>query len=304
MAAARPADAAGPPGPRDREVPAGPDRPVRREHAQPSAAPDFQVFAVVVPIAIGIVRYATTRYRIHGDRVELKRGLISTHLTSTPLDRVRTVDLTASPVHRILGVATLRIGTGTASKEGEDGLDLDGLGADRGPRAARPAADLDRRPDGDRGPTARSAARRGRRAAGGAVRAGLAAVRAVHLGRVRARRRRARCRQPGARRARRVRRPRRRPDRRGRRGRRRAGGDPGRCSWRSACWPRSSRCSATSSPTATSRSATPRPTAPGTYAAGCSPPARPASTTTGCAASRSASRGGCGWSAAAGSTRS
>ncbi len=89
----------------------------------------FQLLAVVIPIAIGIVRYATTRYRIHGDRVELKRGLVSTHLTATPLDRVRTVDLTASPVHRILGVATLRIGTGTASKEGEDALDLDGLGA-------------------------------------------------------------------------------------------------------------------------------------------------------------------------------
>ena len=88
-----------------------------------------QLFVVVVPIAIGIVRYATTRYRIHGDRVELRRGLVSTHLTATPLDRVRTVDLTASPVHRILGVATLRIGTGTASKEGEDALDLDGLGA-------------------------------------------------------------------------------------------------------------------------------------------------------------------------------
>ncbi|MGH3347425.1 MAG: PH domain-containing protein [Nocardioides sp.] len=91
----------------------------------------FQLFVVVIPIAIGIVRYATTRYRIHGDRVELKRGLISTHLTATPLDRVRTVDLTASPVHRLLGVATLRIGTGSATREGEDALDLDGLGAEQ-----------------------------------------------------------------------------------------------------------------------------------------------------------------------------
>jgi putative membrane protein len=89
----------------------------------------FQLLAVVVPIVIGIFRYATTRYRISADRIELQRGLISTRLTATPLDRVRTVDLTASPVHRVLGVATLRIGTGTASKEGEDGLDLDGLGA-------------------------------------------------------------------------------------------------------------------------------------------------------------------------------
>ena len=88
----------------------------------------FQVLAVVVPIAIGIVRYATTRYRIHGDRVELRRGLVSTHLTATPLDRVRTVDLTASPVHRLLGLSTVRIGTGSAS---EDALDLDGLATEQ-----------------------------------------------------------------------------------------------------------------------------------------------------------------------------
>jgi putative membrane protein len=91
----------------------------------------YQVIAVVVPIALGLARYLTTRYRIDADRVELKRGLLSTHVLSTPLDRVRTVDLTASPVHRILGLATVRIGTGTGAQLGEDGLDLDGLPADR-----------------------------------------------------------------------------------------------------------------------------------------------------------------------------
>lgn len=89
----------------------------------------FQLVAVAVPIALGLVRYWTTRYRIHADRVELRRGLLSTHLLSAPLDRVRTVDLTASPIHRVLGLSTVRIGTGTGS--GEDGLDLDGLPADR-----------------------------------------------------------------------------------------------------------------------------------------------------------------------------
>lgn len=90
-----------------------------------------QVAAIVIPIGLGLARYLTTRYRIHADRVELKRGLLSTHILSTALDRVRTVDLTASPVHRVLGLATIRIGTGTAAKLGEDGLDLDGLPADR-----------------------------------------------------------------------------------------------------------------------------------------------------------------------------
>jgi len=91
----------------------------------------FQLAVIVIPIGLGLARYYTTRYRIHADRVELKRGLLSTHILSTPLDRVRTVDLTASPIHRVLGLATVRIGTGTAAKLGEDGLDLDGLPAER-----------------------------------------------------------------------------------------------------------------------------------------------------------------------------
>ena len=84
----------------------------------------FQLLGVAVPILIGLVRYWTTRFRISGERIELERGLLSRHAVSTPLDRVRTVDLTASPIHRLLGLSTVRIGTGSAS---EDGLDLDGL---------------------------------------------------------------------------------------------------------------------------------------------------------------------------------
>ena len=84
----------------------------------------FQLMAVAVPILIGLVRYWTTRFRISDERIELERGLVSRHAVSTPLDRVRTVDLTASPIHRLLGLSTVRIGTGSAS---EDGLDLDGL---------------------------------------------------------------------------------------------------------------------------------------------------------------------------------
>jgi putative membrane protein len=84
----------------------------------------FQLLGVAVPIAIGLVRYWTTRYRIAGDRIELERGLVSRHAVATPLDRVRTVDLTASPIHRLLGLSTIRIGTGSAD---EAGLALDGL---------------------------------------------------------------------------------------------------------------------------------------------------------------------------------
>ena len=84
----------------------------------------FQLLGVAIPVAIGLVRYWTTRYRIAGDRIELERGLLSRHAVATPLDRVRTIDLTASPIHRLLGLSTVRIGTGTS---GDAGLSLDGL---------------------------------------------------------------------------------------------------------------------------------------------------------------------------------
>lgn len=87
----------------------------------------WQYLSVVVPVALGVARYLTTRYRVAHGRVELRRGLLSRHVLSAPVERVRSVDLTASPVHRILGLTTVKIGTGTASTDGDEKLDLDGL---------------------------------------------------------------------------------------------------------------------------------------------------------------------------------
>ena len=91
----------------------------------------WQYLGVLIPVAVGLMRYLTTRYRFSQDRVELRRGLLNRHVLSTPLDRVRTVDVTASLIHRVLGLATVRIGTGTASTDSDERLDLDGLPAER-----------------------------------------------------------------------------------------------------------------------------------------------------------------------------
>lgn len=91
----------------------------------------WQLAAIVLPVALGVLRYLTTAYRITPGRIELRRGLLNRHVLSTPLDRVRTVDITAPPVHRLLGVTSVRIGTGTASTDDDDRLDLDGLPADQ-----------------------------------------------------------------------------------------------------------------------------------------------------------------------------
>ncbi len=92
-----------------------------------SGSDRWALLGVAVPVALGLLRYLGTSYRISNGRVELRRGLLNKHVVSTPLDRVRTVDVTASLIHRVLGLVTLQIGTGTASKKGDNRIALDGL---------------------------------------------------------------------------------------------------------------------------------------------------------------------------------
>ncbi|WP_205471243.1 PH domain-containing protein [Nocardioides sp. SYSU D00038] len=92
-----------------------------------SGSGSWHLVGVALPVGLGVLRWLTTSYRIHAGRVELRRGLLNRHVVSAPLERVRTVDLTSSPIHRLLGLTTLRVGTGTASERDEEKLDLDGL---------------------------------------------------------------------------------------------------------------------------------------------------------------------------------
>lgn len=85
------------------------------------------LIGIGIPVVLGISRYLTTSYRITAGRVEVRHGLLNKRVLSAPLERVRTVDLTASPIHRLLGLVTLRIGTGQSAGKGEERLALDGL---------------------------------------------------------------------------------------------------------------------------------------------------------------------------------
>ncbi|GAA1980860.1 PH domain-containing protein [Amycolatopsis minnesotensis] len=61
----------------------------------------------------------TTRFRVTGERFELRRGVLARRHKSIPLDRVRRVDVTANPLHRMLGLVVLRVGTGQR-QDGEE----------------------------------------------------------------------------------------------------------------------------------------------------------------------------------------
>jgi putative membrane protein len=82
---------------------------------------------VVGVITLSVLRWATTRYRITPEQVQLRTGLLQRKTIATPADRVRSVDVTASPLHRLLGLARVDIGTGSHDKG--SGLSLDSLPA-------------------------------------------------------------------------------------------------------------------------------------------------------------------------------
>ncbi|QCX80428.1 Bacterial membrane flanked domain protein [Streptomyces sp. YIM 121038] len=74
------------------------------------------------------VRYRTTRFRITDGEVELHSGLLFRTDKSIPRDRVRSADLTANPVHRLFGLAAVKVGTGQhTGKSEDDELVLDGI---------------------------------------------------------------------------------------------------------------------------------------------------------------------------------
>ncbi len=98
--------------------------------ASQGGGPLVAIAALAIPVVIGVVRYLTTTYRIADGRVELQRGLVSRNRLSAPLDRVRTVDLTSPLVHRLLGLTTVTIGTGSVAGDDER-ISLDALSADQ-----------------------------------------------------------------------------------------------------------------------------------------------------------------------------
>ncbi|MFG1942659.1 PH domain-containing protein [Nonomuraea sp. NPDC048826] len=74
----------------------------------------FAVTPVPALPAIGYeaLRWSKTRYRLTPAHLELRTGVFLRRHRSIPRERVRTVDVLADPVQRILRLATFRVGTG------------------------------------------------------------------------------------------------------------------------------------------------------------------------------------------------
>ncbi|MEV4798753.1 PH domain-containing protein [Nonomuraea sp. NPDC049421] len=70
------------------------------------------VLVVAGAVAYDGVRVRAIRWRLTPERLELRSGITTRQHRSIPRDRVRSVDLRADPVHRMFGLAVVKVGTG------------------------------------------------------------------------------------------------------------------------------------------------------------------------------------------------
>ncbi|MEK8142617.1 PH domain-containing protein [Streptomyces sp. M10(2022)] len=91
------------------------------------------VLLIGVAAAGDYVRWRRTRYRIGVERVDLHTGLLLVKRRSLARTRIRSVDLTAHLLLRLLGLVTVRIGTGEHAG-GESTLELDPVSRAEGER--------------------------------------------------------------------------------------------------------------------------------------------------------------------------
>ncbi|QIS06024.1 PH domain-containing protein [Nocardia brasiliensis] len=88
----------------------------------------WSVIPLVAIVGFALTRWFTTAYRVGPTHVELRTGLIQRKKLSVPRSRIRSVDIEADLLHRVLGLAVLAIGTGQQADSGEK-FELDALDA-------------------------------------------------------------------------------------------------------------------------------------------------------------------------------
>jgi putative membrane protein len=70
------------------------------------------------------VEWLRRTYELEGGALRLEEGVLTRKLRAVPFDRIQQVDLVRKPLHRLLGVATLRVETAGGGKEAEVDLDV------------------------------------------------------------------------------------------------------------------------------------------------------------------------------------
>ncbi|AZG48499.1 PH domain-containing protein [Gordonia insulae] len=76
-------------------------------------APDITIVLTLIAVPlVTIVPWLVTRYQVTDEHVRVRSGLVTRKVATARRDRIRSVDLTASLPHRVLGLQKVKIGTG------------------------------------------------------------------------------------------------------------------------------------------------------------------------------------------------
>ncbi|WP_231515527.1 PH domain-containing protein [Herbidospora cretacea] len=83
----------------------------------------WAALGVAGSVLYAVVRWATFSYTVTGGRLELSRAFIGRSTRVIPLERIRGVDVTTPFLHRLLGLAVLKLDTGAGGDKQEGELD-------------------------------------------------------------------------------------------------------------------------------------------------------------------------------------
>jgi len=78
----------------------------------------------LVLLAWSSIEWLRRTYTLEGGALRLEEGVLSRQLRAVPFDRIQQVDLVRKPLHRLLGVATLRVETAGGGRAAEVDLDV------------------------------------------------------------------------------------------------------------------------------------------------------------------------------------
>jgi len=79
----------------------------------------FELFLMVMfipTVAIALARYVSYRYRFAEDELIVREGIVTRNERHIPYARIQNVDLVQNPLHRMLGVAEVRLQTAAGDK--------------------------------------------------------------------------------------------------------------------------------------------------------------------------------------------
>jgi putative membrane protein len=91
------------------------------------SGPPWGLIGAAIVALLAIMRWVTTTYRVTPQQVQVRKGLLRRETRTVPRDRVRSVDVTAHPLHRVLGLVRVVAGTGRSDRHDKEGITLDGL---------------------------------------------------------------------------------------------------------------------------------------------------------------------------------